>query len=108
MRSAFAGIIKNKFDGDRVPAEKDAAIKLARILQIKNYWDASVCYVLQNWVIFSLCKQKELVQNPPLKKTLKTLFTLKATGSEAAYIKALQKAVDLRKLLEELIKTYVI
>jgi hypothetical protein len=108
MSRAFAGIIKKKYDGDRVPAAKDAAIKLARILQIKNYRDANMYNVLQNWAVFLLCKQKELVQNPPLKKTLKNLFTLKATGSEAAYIKALQKAVDLRNLLEELIKMYAI
>ncbi len=108
MSRAFAGIIKKKYDGDRVPAAKDAAIKLARILQIKNYSDANMYYVLQNWAVFLLCKQKELAQDPPLKKTLKTLFTLKATGSEEAYIKALQKAVDLRKLLEELIKMYAI
>jgi hypothetical protein len=108
MSRAFAGIIKNKYDGDRMRATKEAALKLARILQIKNYRAANMYYVLQNWAIFLLCKQKELAHNPSLKKTLKTLFTLKATGSEAAYIKVLQRAVDLRKLLEELIKTYAI
>jgi hypothetical protein len=84
MSRAFAGIVSEKYKGDRSMAAKDAAKKLAGMLQIKNYRESNMYFVLQNWAVFLLCMQKELVQNPPLKKTLKTLFTLKATGSEAA------------------------
>ena len=48
------------------------------------------------------------MQNSSLKRTLKTLFDLKATGSEESYMATLQKAHDLRKLVEELIKIYAI
>jgi hypothetical protein len=58
MRPAFAGIIKKKYDGDPAPAAKDAAIKLARILQIKNYRDARIYYVLQNRTVFYCVSKK--------------------------------------------------
>jgi hypothetical protein len=108
MSRAYAGIITKKYNGNRRFVEKDAAKKLAGILQIKNYQDSTMNFVLKNWAVFLLCKEKELAQNGNLKRTLKTLFTLKATGSEEAYIAALQKAGDLRKLIEELVKVYAI
>lgn len=106
LSRAFAGMIRKKNKGNRLAAIKGASKKLAGILQIKKYQDNNMHYVLQNWAIFLLCRQKELEQKPALKKTLKSLFTLKASGCEETYIKALQKAVDLRKLLEEVIKNY--
>jgi hypothetical protein len=89
-------------------AENDTVRKLATILQIKNYQDDNMFFVLQNWVVFLLCKEKELIQNSTLKKILKNLFNLKASGSETAYITALQKADGLQKLVEDLIKIYAI
>ena len=108
MSRAYAGILTKKYNGNRVLADKDAVKKLAGILQIKNYQDDNIFFVLKNWALFLLCKEKELVQNRALKRVLKTLFTLKASGSEEAYINTLQKAVDLQKLVEELVKEYAI
>ncbi|MEP7238051.1 MAG: hypothetical protein ABI685_09305 [Ferruginibacter sp.] len=112
MSRTYAGIIAKKYNGNRQLAhsglrlEKDAAKKLATILQIKNYQEENMLFVLQNWAVFLLCKEKELKQNKHLKQTIKTLFNLKATGNEEAYITALQKAGDLRKLIEGLVKYY--
>lgn len=105
---AYAGIIAKKYNGKRNLAEKDAAKKLAAILQIKNYQDDNMNFILKNWAIFLLCKEKELKQNNRLKQTLKTLFNLKATGSEDLYITALQKASDLRKQIEKVVRDYAI
>jgi hypothetical protein len=108
MSRAYAGIILKKYNGNRVLAEKDAAKKLATILQIKNYQDSTMNFVLKSWAIFLLYKENELVQNSRLKKILKTLFTLKEMGSEEAYIAGLQKAGDLQKLIDKLVKVYAI
>lgn len=108
MSRVFAGIISKKYKGDRLLTAKDGAKKLAGILQIINYRDDTMYFILKNWAVFLLCKQNELVQNNRLKKDLKTLFTLKATGSELEYIAALQQVSDLRTLLEELIKIYAV
>ncbi len=108
MSRAYAGIIQQKYNGNRLVAEKNAAKKLAAILQIKNYQDDTMNFVLKSWAVFLLGKQKELIQNSSLKKALKTLFTLKAKGSEEAYITALQKNSDLQKLIEELVNEYAI
>lgn len=108
MSRAYAGIILIKYNGNRLHAEKDAAKKIAAILQIKDCQDDTMNFVLKSWAVFLLCKQKEFVQNLYLKKALKTLFTLKATGNEEAYIIALQKTGILQKLIDELVNEYAI
>jgi hypothetical protein len=108
MSRAYAGIIAKKYKGNRQLAEKDAAKKLAAILQIKNYQDDNMNFVLKNWAVFLLCHEKELLQNSNLKKTLKNLFSLKSAGSEEVYIAALQKSNDLQKMIEVLVKEYAI
>lgn len=42
----------------RLLAAKDAAKKLARILQIKNYREANMHFVLQNWAVFYCADKK--------------------------------------------------
>ena len=108
MSRAYVGILTKKYKGNRQLAEKEAAKKLAGILQIKNYQDDNMFFILKSWSIFLLCKEKEFKQNNSLKKTLKILFTLKAAGSEEVYIASLQKNNDLRKQIEELVKDYAI
>ncbi len=108
LSRTYAGILTKKYHGNRQLSEKGAVKKLAGILQIKNYQDNNMHFVLKSWCIFLLCKEKEILQNNRLQKTLKTLFHLKATGSEEAYMATLQKAHDLRKLMEELVKIYAI
>ena len=105
---AYAGIILQKYNGNRLHAETDAAKKLAAILQIKNYQYDTMNFILKSWAVFLLGKQKELIQNSSLKKALKTLFTLKAAGSEDVYISSLQKNCDLQKLIEKLVEVYAV
>lgn len=106
LSQAYAGIITYKFKGNRLLAEQDAAKKLAAILQIKNYQEPNMNFVLQNWAVFLLCREKEIRQNSGLRRILKTLFNLKASGNEEAYISALQRAASLKKEIEELVKKY--
>lgn len=108
MSRAYAGIIAKEYQGNRRLAEKDAAKKLANILQIKNYQDDNMNFVLKNWAVFLLCRKEKLLPDDSLKRTLKTLLNLKAGGGEEAFITRLQKAGDLRKLIEELVKAYAI
>jgi len=106
MSRAYAGIITKKYNGNRPLAERDAAKKLAAILQIKNWQDDSMNFILKNWALLLLYKEKELRQDSNLKGTLKNLFNLKANGSEEAYITALQKSKTLCSMMEDLVKMY--
>jgi len=104
---AYAGILTKKYNGNRLLAEKGAAIKLANILLVKNYHEDNMKFILKNWAVLLLSNEKELRYNNALKKMLKKLFVLKAGGSEEAYIAGLQQAVDLRKFIEPILKKYV-
>lgn len=106
LSRAYAGIIAKKYKGNRLLAEQYAAKKQAAILQIKNYQEPNMNFVLQNWAVFLLCREKEIRQNSGLRRILKTLFNLKASGNEEAYISALQRAASLKKEIEELVKKY--
>ena len=105
---AYAAIITQRYNGNRRLAEKNAEKKLAGILRIKNYQEENMKFILKNWAPLLLSNEKELVHNEDLKNILNHLFTLKSVGSEEAYIWGLQKANDLRKFMERLIKHYVI
>ncbi len=111
---AYAGIITKKYKGNRSLAhcglrpEKNAVQKLANILQIKNYQDDNMKFILKSWAVLLLSNEKELRRNNALKKILKKLFVLKAGGSEEAYITTLQQSSVLRKFIEGLIKEYVV
>jgi hypothetical protein len=86
--------------------EKQAAQRLATMLGIKNYQGENISFVLKNWGILLLAGEKELQSNAGLRRTVKELVNLKAGGSEELYISGLQKAVELRRFIEELIKKY--
>lgn len=106
LSRAYAGIIVKKYKGNRQLAEKNAAKKLAAILQIKNCQEDNLYFVLQNWAVFLLCEEEELKSNKKMQRLLLTLFNLKANGSETAYITALQKATVLKRLMEQLVQLY--
>jgi hypothetical protein len=76
------------------------------MLGIKNYQGENISFVLKNWGILLLAGEKELQSNAGLRRTVKELVNLKAGGSEELYISGLQKAVELRRFIEELIKKY--
>ena len=103
LSRAYAAILKDKYNDQRQPAEELAAKKLAAILKIKNWREANIEYVLKNWSILLLNNEKELRNNNGLKKILKKLFELKASGSEEEYIYGLQRSVALKKMMERLL-----
>ena len=107
LSRAYAGILTQKYHGNRKQAEKDGVKKVANMLQLKNYQEENLHFILKNWAILLLSKEKELYDNNPLKKTLKKLFVLKANNSEEVYITTLQQAAGLRKFIEELVKEFV-
>jgi hypothetical protein len=61
-------------------------------------------FILQNWALLLMPHEASLQQNGALKKVLKKLFTLKATGSEADYHALLQKSGALRQFIESILK----
>lgn len=107
LSRACAAIITKKYKGNRQLAITNAEKKLAAILQIKNYQDDNMLFVLQNWALFFLVQENRFRKNKKLQATLRALLRLKAGGSEVAYIAALQKATELRSWMEEVLKEYV-
>ena len=101
---AYSSFLKNKYNNNRQLYEKGKAKKLAAMLQIKNSEEPAMKFILQNWALLLMHHEAPLQQNGALKKVLKKLFALKATGSEADYHKLLQKSVALRQLIENILK----
>jgi hypothetical protein len=108
MSRAYAGILIKKYNGNRLLAEKDNAEKLSRILQIKNYRDDKMFFILKNWAVLLLSYEAALLNNKHLLKTLKVLFNLKAFGKEEDYITCLQQSPQLKIFAEELLLKYLI
>jgi hypothetical protein len=101
LSRAYAAVLKNEHSNKRKPAEELAAKKLAALLQIKNYPEVNLQYILKNWGILLLNNKNELRSNSKLRKILKKLFDLKAGGSEEEYIKGLQGSAALKKMMEK-------
>ncbi len=104
---AYLGILKKKYNGNRMLAEKGALKKLADTLLIKDYQEEKIKFVLKNWAVLLLSREKELRSNKGLAKKLKNLLQSKANGNEEVYITGLQKSTEVRKLLEGIIKEFV-
>ena len=100
---AYARILQKQFNGNRKLADNRSFHELARLLQIKNYYENKIQFILKNWCVLLGNKLEELRPNTTLRKTLKKLFELKARGSEEEYISELQHAKDLKKLLEKIV-----
>jgi hypothetical protein len=94
---------KNDLMGTGKLAVNRSFYELARMLQIKNYCEDKIQFILKNWCVLLGNKLEELRPNTTLRKTLKKLFELKARGSEEEYISELQHAKDLKKLLEKIV-----
>ena len=103
LSRAYAAILKVQFNNNRRKAEELSFRKLVKLLQIKNYHEGKLQFIIKNWCVLLLSNEKELRSNTRLKKLLKNVFELKAGGSEEDYITALQKAQELRKFLEKII-----
>lgn len=111
LSQVYARILKDKFNNKRNPAEEILFRKLAKLLQIKNYYEEKLQFILKNWCILLLSNEKDpawpagkLCLNSKLKKQLKKLFRLKAEAPEEDYITELQRATGLRKFLETALK----
>ncbi len=101
---AYATIVKEEYNNNRKLATENNLVKLAQLLQIKNYQEPTIKFILENWSVLLLSSQKNIKYTNEFKKILKNLFELKAAGSEELYIFNMQQAVELRKLLENLLK----
>ena len=99
----WLAILKKKYDNDRVSASADGAKKLAAIIQLENWREDQINFVLENWAIILLANENELRENNSLKRSVKKLIELKAEGREENYIHVLQKAAPVRKFLERLL-----
>ena len=100
---AYARILQKQFNGNRKLADNRSFYELARLLQIRNYYESKIQFILKNWCVLLDNKLEELRPNKQLRTTLKKLFELKARGPEQEYISELQHAKDLKKLLEKII-----
>ncbi len=101
---AYANILKDQYNNNRKLAEKASFSKTRRMLQLKNYHEEKLKFILKNWCVLLLTEEQELRRNSGLKKILKKLFELKAGGDEEDYIARLQRAGALRKFLEKIVK----
>ncbi len=104
---AYAKILKNQYNNNRKKAEELSFLKLAKLLQIKNYQEEKLQFILKNWCVLLMRTEKKWRENSQLKKLLKKIFMLKAEGSEEDYIAILQKAAALRKILETILKKLI-
>lgn len=104
---AYANILKDQYNNNRKVAEELLFTKLVDIIQLKNYHEEKLKFILKNWCILLLTNEEELPRNSRLKKILKKLFELKASGNEEDYIAELQRAGELRKFLERIVKENV-
>ena len=104
---AYSSILKDQYSNNRKLAEESSFTKLAEWLQLKSYYEEKLQFILKNWCVLLFNNEKELPRNSRLKKILKKLFELKAGGSEEDYITELQRAKELRKFIERIVKENV-
>jgi len=107
LSRAYLNIIRKEYKDDRKLAEDSSFAKLVKLLQINNYEEEKMKFVLRNWCVLLLTHELELRTNGKLKATLKHLFELKANGSEEDFISQLQRATELKHLIQEILNQYL-
>lgn len=100
----YSNIIREQFNSNRTKAETYGLKKLSDWLQIKNYKDEQLNFVLKNWCVLLFNKEMQLPQNALTKKVLKSLFALKAGGTEEGFIRLMQDFTELREYMEMVVK----
>ena len=100
----YARILKEQWNNDRKLAEGVLFTKLVKLLQIKNYQEEKLKFILKNWCVLLLSREEKLRRNKKLNTMLKDLFEIKARGAEEDYISGLQRNPELKRLLEEIVK----
>lgn len=103
LSRAYSAILKAQHNNNRKTARDRSFIRLAKLLQIKNYHEQELQYILKNWCVLLFSNEQELQRNSRLRKILKKLFELKAKGSEEEYITTLQRVNELRKFMEDIL-----
>lgn len=101
---AYASLLKKNYKGNRKKFEQNKDQQLAALLNLKNSEEPTMKFILQNWALLLMPHQVALKKNNGLKKQLKQLFMLKATGREADYHTLLQKTNALRMIMESVVK----
>ena len=104
---AYARILKDQYNNNRKLAEELSFTKLVEWLQLKNYHEEKLQFILKNWCVLLHSNEQELYHHNGFQKILKKLFELKATGSEEDYIAELQLAGELRRFIERIVKKNV-
>ena len=104
---AYANILTNQYENHRKVAEEISFAKLVDLIQLKNYHQKKLEFILKNWCVLLLAGGQEPRRNSDLKKRLRKLFELKASGNEENYISELQRAKELRNYLEKIVKENV-
>ena len=100
LSRAYARIVKDQYNNNRKAAEEQCFKKLVLLLQLKNYQEENMWFILRNWSVLLFSNEKALRSISGIKNLLKKLFKLKSMGAEEEYITELQRAGELRKLLE--------
>ena len=88
---AYAGILTKKYNGNRMLAEKGAEKKTRQHTADKKLRRGQYEIYFEELGSIVINKRKRTVHNSSLKKVLKKLFMLKASGNEEAYITGLQQ-----------------
>src|SRR5205085_5706244 len=60
---AYANILKNKYNNNRREAEEQSFSNLVDILQVENYHEENLRFVLKNWCVLLLTNETGLRQN---------------------------------------------
>jgi hypothetical protein len=105
LSRTFAAILKTQYNNDHKTARNDTFIRLAKMLQVKNYHEQEIQFILKNWCVLLLNSKQQQEFSYSLKKNLKKLFELKANGSEEEYIRLLQRSGELKKFMENIFNT---
>ncbi len=101
---AYASILKHRYKNNRQRFEQGKEQKLAAQLQIKNNEAPAMKFILQKWALLLMLDEAALKKNGDLRKVLKKLFVLKATVNEADYHALLQKANEVRRIMESVVR----
>jgi hypothetical protein len=107
LSRAYLNIVLNKYNDNRKLAEDISFIKLVKLLRIKNYDEEKMKFILKNWCVLLLIHEDVLRANGKIRSTLKNLFECKANGSEDEYISQLQRAKQLKYLIQQIVKEHV-
>lgn len=103
----FNEILKVHYNSGRKTAREHSFMRLARLLQVKDWQQDTIRRLLNSWSVLLLSERKQVPLNNELKSVLKKMFALKCSGSEEEYIHLLQQSNEVRIWMEGLIGKYL-